>query len=172
MNKSQIFKTAHSLVRKYGVSLSVALKMAWGKSYSFYSIYDYTKDGFWTINSNCNAGKVNSQIQKLSAELAVLPNFSGKVYRGIEVESTTDFHNEIKGKKSVTFKAFVSTSKNAKRAFCGNVQFVIVCKTGKDISALSAKAIEEEVLFNRNSAFNVQKVELKNGKVLVSLTEK
>ncbi|MFF0500924.1 ADP-ribosyltransferase [Nocardia aobensis] len=94
--------------------------------------------------------------QDISAGLGNLPAHAGTVWRGTSL-SPEELARYIPG-ETVTEAAFTSTSRDPRRIFTGNVEFVIHSSTGRDISGLSARPGEREVLFDRNTTFEVRGV--------------
>jgi hypothetical protein len=74
---------------------------------------------------------------------------------------------------TVTEHAFISTSKSelVARMFNGNTVFQMISKTGKEIESISRYPIEKEILFCKNTAFNVLNVTQQDGITLIIMEE-
>ncbi|NKY48145.1 scabin-related ADP-ribosyltransferase [Nocardia cerradoensis] len=94
--------------------------------------------------------------QRISDGLSNLPAHTGTVWRGTSL-SPEEIARYVPG-ETVTEAAFTSTSRDPRRTFVGNVEFVIHSSTGRDISAHSVRPGEREVLFDRNTTFEVRGV--------------
>ncbi|MBF6144937.1 ADP-ribosyltransferase [Nocardia nova] len=94
--------------------------------------------------------------QDISEGLGNLSAHTGTVWRGTSL-SPEELARYVPG-ETVTEAAFTSTSRDPRRIFTGNVEFVIHSSTGRDISGLSARPGEREVLFDRNTTFEVRGV--------------
>ncbi|MEU6561079.1 ADP-ribosyltransferase [Nocardia nova] len=94
--------------------------------------------------------------QDISDGLRNLPAHNGTVWRGAML-SPEDLARYVPG-ETVTEPAFTSSSRDPNRKFSGNVEFVIHSSTGRDISGASARPGEHEVLFDRNTTFEVRGV--------------
>ncbi|WP_228002517.1 ADP-ribosyltransferase [Nocardia australiensis] len=92
----------------------------------------------------------------ISAGLHALPPHVGTVWRGAHL-SPEEIARYIPG-HTVPESAFTSTSTDRRRIFTGNVEFVIHSTSGRDISPYSIRPNEHEVLFDRNSRFEVRGV--------------
>lgn len=110
----------------------------------------------------------------IDSGLQKLPEYDGKVYRGVTAPGEFEDANDFISKKYpvgqvVRDEAYMSTSYDEltpfgfatdplygeeKRA----VLFEIDSKTGRDISQISGRLAEKEVLFMRNTRFNVDSV--------------
>ncbi|MFJ9362851.1 ADP-ribosyltransferase [Nocardia sp. NPDC101769] len=98
--------------------------------------------------------------QKLAADIASglekLPAYDGTVWRGTHL-TPEQLARYVPGAK-VTEPAFTSSSRDSRRIFTSNVEFIIHSESGRDISALSARPGEQEVLFKSGTTFEVRGV--------------
>jgi hypothetical protein len=146
-------------------------------------IQSYTKKLYEPLNKDLIKGEINEDTslleQKLNTALDKMPNFEGKVYRGIDLggessneirEAANNFIKELENKKFSQFDGFTSTSQDINRAiiFKGNYSDVLLeieSKNGKNIQSLSrikdlnGKDIEKEILFKSKSRFEYKGVE-------------
>lgn len=108
---------------------------------------------------------LEKKAEQLSQALGKLPNYTGLVTR---FQPLTE--NQISGilskiGESITFKAFTSTSKieDVSKKKSTDVVLKIESKTGKDISGISSRSEEQEVLFDKMTSFKIKSFD---GKVL------
>lgn len=94
------------------------------------------------------AEKFQPYVKALVSGLNQLPPFTGTVYRGYQVDPSTVATRFKVGSRVSLGSPLASSSKRLERAFVGNVRFVIESTQGRDISLLSLKPKEEEVLFS------------------------
>ncbi|AYF76581.1 hypothetical protein D7D52_25310 [Nocardia yunnanensis] len=92
----------------------------------------------------------------ISSGLEKLPSFDGTVWRGTHL-SPEELARYVPGAK-VTEPSFTSSSRDPRRIFTSNVEFVIHSESGRDISAISARPGEKEVLFKPDTTFEVRGV--------------
>jgi hypothetical protein len=92
----------------------------------------------------------------ISAGLRNLPPYEGTVWRGCTMNAE-EIARYTPG-TTITEHALTSTSTDRRRIITGNVEFVIHSSSGRDISALSARRNEREVLFDRETSFEVRGV--------------
>lgn len=93
----------------------------------------------------------------------------GPVFRGTIL--TPEQISRYEKNRIVTEAAFTSTSTDPRKAFPGNVRFLIDSRTGRDVSAYSG-APEAEVLFDRDTVFEVLKTTTDaKGKTVIYLAE-
>lgn len=90
----------------------------------------------------------------ISTALSKLPMHEGTVWRATSL-APEDIGRYVKG-ATVTEPPFTSTSRDPNRTFTGNVEFVLHSRTGRDISGFSARPRELEVLFGRDTTFEVR----------------
>jgi hypothetical protein len=133
-------------------------------------IYSYTSQAYRPLNRQLNSGKVSAQTrlfeEALNEVLDKIPVHSGKVIRQYLVEPgapSAESLLEIYSKSEVVvFDSFLSTSKDLKFNWDGEVTYHIQSKTGRSINKISAHSHEQEVLFKSKTAFKIVKVEGKN----------
>jgi NAD:arginine ADP-ribosyltransferase len=99
----------------------------------------------------------HARVDALNRALEKLPPHNGSVFRGTNLPP--DVLARYERGAVVTESAFFSTTMDLNvaqsPAFAGNVEFRIVSKTGRDISAFSLIPSENEVLFQTDAAFFV-----------------
>lgn len=138
------------------------------------SIVDYTELSYAEMNRQLRGGplRIGGKLQwetwnqagrdanLLDQALSRLPAYKGKAYRGINM-NFMDIEEYLEGFKPggfVNFRSFTSSSKSDIYGKSSSVRFVINSKTGRDISALSSKPHEQEVLFRTGSRFIIRDV--------------
>ena len=111
--------------------------------------------------------KHNEVCNKLSDELNSLPNFVGKCYRFVELDSHHAYSEKIKKNDLVMDYSFMAT--NLYRGGGKNLwgvnghsdsimaYYIIECKTGKLIEEIANNA-ENEILFNTETIFKVNRI--------------
>ena len=132
-------------------------------------IYNYTNNGYESLNEKLREGKQDVYEDHLNKALDKLPNFQEIVYRGIKLTSKqiAKYQNAERNDLHVTERAFTSsTSSIATAHLYGNTIFSIISKTGKKIEDISYYGInssqnEKEVLFRSNTKFKVLEVKKK-----------
>jgi len=130
--------------------------------------------------------KVDEQMKVLSDFLKDAPKTQGIVYRGMGWNKSTrggrkqfdDFINEVENNKSLILKSFTSTTadKNVAEDFSGHdhsIMFEIQSKNGVYLDGTSAFEKEHEVLFDKNSDFDVDSIDRSDypGRVVIKLKE-
>ena len=136
------------------------------------SVMRYTRSGYYDINENLRAGTIDKVLKKklvpLDSALSKLPAYEGKVYRGMQFLDTKELNafmgNVTKG-NSISFPSYTSTSPASKIAseFAGlgkktasnKVLLTMESKTGRIVGGISDLAGESEVLFLRDSTFEI-----------------
>jgi hypothetical protein len=116
-------------------------------------------------------------LKLLLSALCKLPPVKGKVCRGVKADIAADMKS--KEKSEITWNSFSSTTLNSKTLdnpmFLGTTgsraMFFIDCKTGRNISALSACQSEEEILLLPSTSFIVEHVIVQGEFTVVNLTE-
>lgn len=98
-------------------------------------------------------------LNNLDKALSKMPSYDGVVTRSVSIssEDIEYFLKDYKEGEIVEHKAYTSTTKGEIYNPEARVQMVIKSKRGKDISAFNEA--EQEVLFSRNSEFNVVKID-------------
>lgn len=92
--------------------------------------------------------------QEVNLALAALPRYEGIVYRRMYKFSDSRAAAYMVG-EVVTWPALTSTGKVPQQTFGQKVEFRILSRRGRDISALSVKQEQQEVLFRTGSRFRV-----------------
>jgi len=97
-----------------------------------------------------------SYLQILIKALHSLPDYAGKVYRGVDVDLSDQYQQD----KVVHWWGFSSCSKDRSQADAftsskSSTIFTINCKYGKEIEVFSAYAKEQEVVLLPGSIFKV-----------------
>ncbi|GAM51263.1 hypothetical protein NSK11_contig00108-0001 [Nocardia seriolae] len=90
----------------------------------------------------------------MKSALEKLPIYDGTVWRGAHL-TAEELARYVPGAK-VSESSFTSTSRDPRRTFVNNVEFVIHSETGRDISSISARPGEREVLFAPGTTFEVR----------------
>ncbi|MET9488645.1 deaminase domain-containing protein [Nocardia sp. NPDC006630] len=107
-----------------------------------------------------NERDLDPEQQKLAADMAAglekLPAYDGTVWRGTHL-TPEQIARYVPGAK-VPESSFTSTSRDPRRIFSSNVEFIVHSETGRDISAISARPGEKEVLFKPGTTFEVRGV--------------
>jgi hypothetical protein len=145
------------------------------------TINTYTRDGY-QVNKLIRKGELDkfdiAYINNLDKSLEDLPNYVGKVFRGIADDGTYSEILKSSIGDEITWNTYTSSSRSKMIANNFSIEskkkkiiFEINSKTGKDIQQLSNFQSEEEVLFVKDTKFRVDKVEeILNG-IQVKLTE-
>lgn len=152
-------------------------------------IYAYTEDRYAALNERLrrNLGQIDTEFGKeLDRILAKLPNFEGRVFKGISLNSSRLAYYEyaFNDNQIITQYAFESTSKSvlSAKAFMRNsrkdsqVLFIIISKTGKDVEKYSKYdgsngQNEREVLFTANSQFEILNIDKSDDFITIFLNE-
>lgn len=134
------------------------------------SIYHYTTPAYQNINLRLRVERMSDEAwahsEQLSLALSKLPNFKGDSYRFIQnaEQLIAQLNRNFVDKTPYIEKGFASSSRNpsfmAVLAQQTNGQrnraiIRIQGKTGKDISSMSKKQRQEEILFDKSSSFQV-----------------
>jgi hypothetical protein len=123
----------------------------------YIAILSYTRGGYSKLNRSLREGGLAAErsrlcMERLNSALDSVPPFSDQlVYRGATLPpQMLDAHapGEV-----VKYPAFTSTS--SQRPFSMSHQFVILSKSGRDISRYSSTKEEAEVLFKAPTCFKV-----------------
>lgn len=123
---------------------------------------DRYKTAAWQINKAMRSGNpaqlagVDTEIRNIASGLNKLPDFTGNVVRGIEVDpgALRDTLIHYQPGRLVEEPAFTSADKRVPSA--GNIEFYITSTHGKDISFLTSdSAGPQEVVFPPASKFTV-----------------
>ena len=123
-------------------------------------VYKYSEDGYQDLNEQLrlNQEKQIPIFGKILSEcLAKLPNFTGNVYRSINLND--EEYNRYCDNEIIVESFFISTSRSKLigNQF-GSFRFEIFSQTGKCIENISKFANEKEVVINYNTTFRVVSV--------------
>lgn len=134
----------------------------------------YTGNGYRQVNSQLRSGTIDEATYeyatRMDRTLQKLPSAPGTTYRSTDL--TKEQILKYAPGKVVVESAFTSTSKSKKFLDKYETGFVVRGKTGKDITTVSKYPHEEEILFNKNTAFRVQKHEkTHSGRTIIYLQE-
>ena len=109
-------------------------------------------------------------IEAMRNGLEKLPPFEGTVYRGIKERGFQgDFPQwveRLQPKAMIEDLGFAGSSVDPEQKLRGRVKWIIRSKAGKDISALSNKPEQTEVLFGDGSKFMIDRVNIKQNGVI------
>ncbi|MTE11561.1 toxin glutamine deamidase domain-containing protein [Nocardia aurantiaca] len=127
-----------------------------------YAVHRYTDpdaDVFSDLNHRLRNGiELDPEQRKLAGDLASgldkLLVHDGTVWRGAHL-TPEQIARYVPGAK-ITEPSFISSSRDLRRIFTSNVEFIIHSETGRDISAISARPGEQEVLFKPGTTFEVR----------------
>ena len=146
------------------------------------ALYSYTKD-FAELNQQLRESSVSPEnlkkITKLNEALSLLPDYTGTVYRGIQIDtkgvglevSMQRIDQKYKEGELVQFESFLSTAEAVEGSRGGLINYIIKSKHGKKISNIGIVG-EYEVLFKTNSQFRVIKKEKdKSGRIFIYMEE-
>ncbi|MBF0298270.1 MAG: hypothetical protein HQK51_06095 [Oligoflexia bacterium] len=135
-------------------------------------ISDYTINGFSNINKALRktplSRKDTNYVNHLKNALNAISPFTSTVFRGDNIADIPGFEERVGATLSVPsfwstskdkaegekFYRVVATKKDSKPRL-----FIINSKNGKDITNLSARPKEQEVLFKTNSKFTISKID-------------
>lgn len=151
------------------------------------SVVGYTDILFNLLNMTAIQGVKNEAVEEISTMLEKaldrLPKYDGTVYRGMSLmpkDPLLKTFEDVSSGDEIKFPSFTSTSKDKSRAegfvkkiLGEGVFFEIQPKSGSDISGLSLYPEENEVLFKRNTTFEVLSNEFdkKEGIRIIKLKE-
>ncbi|EIT90869.1 MULTISPECIES: ADP-ribosyltransferase [Mycobacteroides] len=141
---------------------------------------DYTGDGYRELNTALRSGTLDAsqqaRIDAINNALAKMPKYEGPVFRGTDLPA--DVLARYQPGTVVTESAFTSTSTNAAIAksadFAGNVEFRIISNSGRDVSAVSNFAHEQEILFSSGSKFYVasRNIDPATGRTIIEMIQR
>ncbi|ORB90173.1 ADP-ribosyltransferase [Mycobacterium persicum] len=144
------------------------------------ALTDYTGNGFTDLNSALRSGVLDSsqlaRVNALNRALEKLPAYDGAVVRGTNLSD--EALAQYEPGKFVEEKAFMSTSTDPGVArssvFVGNVEFRVLSKTGRDVSAVSIVPHEQEILFPARTIFYVvsKVVDPLTGQTIIDMIER
>lgn len=143
------------------------------------ALADYTGNGFTDLNSALRGGVLDSsqlaRVNALNRALEKLPAYDGAVVRGTNLSD--EALAQYEPGKFVEEKAFMSTSTDPGVArssvFVGNVEFRVLSKTGRDVSAVSIVPHEQEILFPARTIFYIvsKVVDPLTGQTIIDMIE-
>jgi hypothetical protein len=117
----------------------------------------------------------------MSIALSKLPNYKGDAFRFFQGKELIEQLEQIyKDKGTYTEKAFLSASSkleiiaglNRKSRSQNKCIMRIISKNGKDISKLSKKPEQKEILFDKGTKFEVKTFKKVNNIYIIELKEK
>lgn len=125
------------------------------------AITRYVSSGYMTLNDSLRNGydmsdKDKQLMKELDKLLDKLPDYEGNVMRSLEVDDLEAFLDQYQVGEIKTFKEFLSTDTDAIFNTNPNVIYTIKSKKGKDIRQFNA--VESEILFKRNSKFEILEI--------------
>lgn len=142
------------------------------------NIYDYMSFNSYILNEKLRNNMTLSDaeletINRLEKTLDKLSNYKGNLQRSLyftREEDIEPFLQDYKIGSNIQYKEFLSTTKGEMHNPEGQVQiFIQDAEKGKDISAINEK--EQEVLYKRNSEFEVVNMVKNQGKYYILLGE-
>ena len=144
------------------------------------AILDYMSSKAYNINEKLrNGSALEAEEQKLvdalDAALKKVNKYSGNLTRSLFFNSADDiaaFVKDYQPGSKITFKEFISTTKG-KYLYNPDGQvhiYIKGSKNGRDISLWNPN--EEEVLYERNSSFEVENIFEKDGKYYILVVER
>lgn len=125
-----------------------------------HALKSYISSEAYPLNEKLRDGRRLSRedkklIRNLDSALDKMPNYKGTVYRSVSefgIEDIDEFVSGYTVGQSICFPSYISTGEKIyDDSF--PIQYVIDCENGKDIQGYNQN--EEEVLFQRNTAFVV-----------------
>lgn len=141
---------------------------------------DYTGDGYRELNAGLRSGTLDAsqqaRIDAINKALEKMPAYQGAVFRGTDLPA--DVLARYQPGTVVTESAFTSTSTNPAIAqsatFAGNAEFRIISSSGRDVSAVSNYAHEQEILFSSGSKFYVvnRSVDSVTGRTIIEMIQR
>lgn len=143
------------------------------------AINDYISAKSYIINNKLRTGEKllpeeKELIENLDSALDKMPAYEGNLQRSLFFYSTEDIDSFMKVYKigeTVTYSEFLSTTKGDIYNPEGQVQIYIQdTKTGKDISSINDR--EQEIIYERDSSFEVVNIVYKEGVYYILLGEK
>lgn len=148
------------------------------------AIEAYTTDAYAELNNGLRRSKkLSPRMQKiredLDSALESLPKFVGTTEREIAFDSRKAFDTFLKGYdfdevEVIRYREFLSTSKYLDQDFgVGEfrVTMIIEGKNGRNIGSISNVTKEQEVLFPRNSRFELDSINIEGNSATIGLVE-
>lgn len=143
------------------------------------AVYRYIGSESFTINESLRLGEEltaeqNSFIKSLDKALEKLPKYEGRVKRSLSFgkyrkEELEEFIEQHKIDETVEYKQYLSTTVGDTYNPDGEVQILIVSKDGRNITVMNK--VEQEILFKRDSKFEVLRKELIDGIYYIYMEE-
>ena len=142
------------------------------------SIYDYMSFDSYILNEKLRnnvalSAREQSTIDKLCETLDKMPNYKGNLQRSLyfnDEQELKDFLKDYVVGRTIKYKEFLSTTKGEMYNPEGQVQiFIQNAEKGKDISMINTK--EQEVLYKKDSEFEVLNMVVNNGIYYILLGE-
>ena len=143
------------------------------------AIYDYMSAKSYVVNEKLRTGAMLTEDEKefvanLDSALDKMPTYEGNLQRSLyfySEEAINEFLRDYKVGKSVEYKEFLSTTKGEIYNSDGQVQiFIQDAKKGRDIFPFNKE--EQEVIYKKNSTFDVLNIVEHDGKHYIILGEK
>lgn len=150
------------------------------------AIYHYTTKAFQDLNLRLRVERLSDSAwahsEVLQGAIDKLPKYKGDSYRFVAgSKSLIDtFEKAFKDDLNYIEKAFLSSSQNLDFTLAlldssvssSKALITIIGKNGRDISKLSKKQAQAEILFNKNTTFKVEHFErLEDGSYLITIKE-
>lgn len=144
------------------------------------AIVDYMSFAAYTINDKLRFGELDAKdkefVATLDSALTKCDFYEGNLVRTLNFSSYPDgkerlekFLADYKIGESITYKEFLSTSKSVYDDAADVQMFIVDSKRGRDISSRNPE--ESEVLYERNSKFNIRNVVERDGKYYILMEE-
>jgi hypothetical protein len=144
------------------------------------ALADYTGNGFRDLNDALRRDALDAsqlaRVEAINNALDKLPPYEGPVVRGTNLPE--EVLDRYQPGQVITEDAFLSTTTNVavarSPAFDGNVEFIIMSSTGRDVSPFSLVPHEQEVLFRSGTSFYVvsKVVDSLTGKTIIRMIER
>lgn len=141
------------------------------------ALKDYISSSSYKINDklrrNVELSKNESLfVEYLNKALDILPTYKGDVVRDLTFmyqEDLIEFIEHHKRNDRITYKEFISSTKNKTYSDEADVRIHIISKNGKDISMFNSG--ENEVLFKTDSVFNISKIDFEDDIIIMYMEE-
>jgi SPP1 gp7 family putative phage head morphogenesis protein len=150
------------------------------------AIYHYTTKAFQDLNLRLRVERLSDSAwahsQVLEQAIEKLPKYKGDSYRFVAGSKSLigEFEKAFKEDLKYIEKGFLSSSQNLDFALAlldssvssSKALITIIGKNGRDVSKLSKKQAQQEILFNKNTTFKVEQfTRLEDGSYLITLKE-
>lgn len=142
------------------------------------TVQEYMSFQSYVVNEKLREGLLLTEEEKsftvqLDSTLKKMPRYRGSVTRSLYFRTEEDVREFIKRYavgSLVVYDEYISTTKGSTYNPDGQVQIYIPrCTKGRDITGLNA--MEQEILYERNSAFRVKSIRFRDGKYHIKLEE-